>query len=182
MNTRNCPQCGNEIVHTTSAERNRSAKKGAVCRKCVGDNRKLRELKDEYLCAKCNTVKPVSEFSSHANRPNGLQSRCKSCSNKAGLDNYYKNKDRYYAVAKNRQEWLRSKVREAKSVPCADCAQSFDPVCMDFDHLPEFIKEYDISYMVRHRMAWSRIEAEISKCEVVCANCHRLRSKDRLTI
>lgn len=71
------------------------------------------------------------------------------------------------------------RIRKLKEVPCADCGQIFDPVCMDFDHLPEFSKAMNISYMVRHRMSWKKIAAEIKKCEVVCANCHRLRTKAR---
>ena len=50
---------------------------------------------------------------------------------------------------------------------------------MDFDHLPGHEKSYDISYMMRHRMAWSKIEEEVAKCAIVCSNCHRLRSKKR---
>jgi hypothetical protein len=71
------------------------------------------------------------------------------------------------------------RLRKLKEVPCADCEQTFDPVCMDFDHLPEFPKTMEISYMMRHRMSWDKIAAEITKCEVVCANCHRLRTKNR---
>lgn len=105
---------------------------------------------------------------------------CRSCKAKRGREDYQINKDRYFRLAKEYKVKLKKRIDELKSVPCADCKNTFDPVCMDFDHLPEFEKTKEISYMMRHRWAWSKIEAEIKKCEVVCANCHRLRSKNRM--
>ncbi len=64
----------------------------------------------------------------------------------------------------------------AKNVPCADCGGQFPPECMDFDHVSGD-KVGDLSNM------WSfgeaRLIAEIAKCELVCANCHRTRTKNR---
>jgi len=45
---------------------------------------------------------------------------------------------------------------------------------MDFDHV-HGEKDGDISQL-RWRVGAARLEAEIAKCEVVCANCHRERS------
>ena len=70
-------------------------------------------------------------------------------------------------------------VNELKSAPCSDCKQTFDPVCMDFDHLPEFKKKYDIARMTAKGLSIQRIGEEIKKCELVCSNCHRLRTKKR---
>lgn len=67
-----------------------------------------------------------------------------------------------------------------KDKPCADCGGRFDPVCMDFDHLPGHEKLHKISDMIADRVSWKKTAAEIAKCEVVCANCHRLRTKRRL--
>lgn len=73
----------------------------------------------------------------------------------------------------------REQINQLKSVPCADCGGSFPPVCMDFDHLPEFDKVLDVSRMYRGSTPMETILAEIAKCEVVCANCHRIRSCQR---
>lgn len=43
---------------------------------------------------------------------------------------------------------------------------------MDFDHLLDKFK--NVSRMTAYK--WDRIEAEIAKCELVCANCHRVRT------
>jgi hypothetical protein len=63
--------------------------------------------------------------------------------------------------------------------PCVDCGES-DPVVLDFDHLPGFEKRFTISRAVgASTRSWKAIHAEIEKCEVVCANCHRRRTAAR---
>jgi hypothetical protein len=71
----------------------------------------------------------------------------------------------------------REVVAAAKAVPCSDCKRRFPAVCMDFDHV-RGEKDFDVSTAGR----WTSIavlEAEIAKCEVVCSNCHRLRTEYR---
>lgn len=69
---------------------------------------------------------------------------------------------------------MKARIRELKARPCTDCGVSYPWYVMEFDHLRD--KEMDISKMMRRRMAWDKIEAELAKCELVCANCHRERS------
>lgn len=68
--------------------------------------------------------------------------------------------------------------KEIKSQPCTDCGLCFDPCCMDFDHV-RGEKTHPISHMLRQEYSMERIEEEIAKCELVCANCHRIRTRDR---
>lgn len=133
----------------------------------------------EKKCTKCEEVRPLSAFSSNRKSKDGLQHECKPCQKKYYEDRYEREKDIYKDRADARYRALRDWVNELKSAPCVDCGGTFDPICMDFDHLPEFEKSADVSRMLRRRMAKSKIEAEIAKCELVCANCHRLRSKSR---
>lgn len=62
-----------------------------------------------------------------------------------------------------------------EGTPCADCGGVFDSVCMDFDHLGDD-KTASIGLMVSKGMSTRRIDEEIAKCELVCANCHRVRT------
>ena|SRR5712691_7395370 len=72
------------------------------------------------------------------------------------------------------------RITEIKSQPCTDCGGSFDPVCMDFDHLDGNDKvPGGIARLVANAYGWEAIMAEIAKCELVCANCHRLRTAAR---
>ena len=59
--------------------------------------------------------------------------------------------------------------------PCTDCGDA-DPVVLEFDYLEG--KLFDIGTALPCNN-WESILAEIEKCEVVCANCHRRRTKRR---
>lgn len=50
---------------------------------------------------------------------------------------------------------------------------------MDFDHLGDKFK--NVSAMIQEGFGIKKILAEAAKCEVVCANCHRLRTWSRLS-
>lgn len=52
---------------------------------------------------------------------------------------------------------------------------------MDFDHRDGEIKVRSISWMAYHDTSnFEKIKREIKKCDLVCANCHRQRTHDRL--
>ena len=62
-----------------------------------------------------------------------------------------------------------------KDIPCMDCGQTFPTVCMDFDHRNPEDKSFAIAAGKGNRSLESLI-AEIDKCDVVCSNCHRIRT------
>jgi len=67
-------------------------------------------------------------------------------------------------------------VDQLKAEPCVDCGRTFPPAAMDFDHV-RGVKVANISQMLRSPRA--ELDAEIAKCELVCATCHRLRGATR---
>lgn len=69
-------------------------------------------------------------------------------------------------------------VNALKQAPCTDCGKTFDPICMDYDHVSGD-KETEIGKMIYKNRSIESIQAEIDKCELVCACCHRLRTKNR---
>lgn len=69
-------------------------------------------------------------------------------------------------------------IREAKDRPCADCEESYPYYVMEFDHV-RGEKRCEVSRFAKIAAAWDTIKAEIEKCEVVCANCHRERTHQR---
>lgn len=66
-----------------------------------------------------------------------------------------------------------------KRKPCADCGKVFPPAAMAWDHMPGTAKVSEVSLLVRRRFGKRAILAEIAKCELVCANCHAVRSQQR---
>ena len=60
---------------------------------------------------------------------------------------------------------------------CHDCGYNEHGVALQFDHLRD--KKASISNMIRSDYSWESIKLEILKCEVVCANCHAVRTKSR---
>ena len=85
----------------------------------------------------------------------------------------------------------RSYARELKDVPCFDCGNKFPVVCMDFDPREGTEKHPRLTYkengykrvpISMTAFATQNIEAfkiEVEKCDVVCANCHRIRTWER---
>ena len=78
-----------------------------------------------------------------------------------------------------RKEDFTSFINKHKTRPCADCGGKFDPICMDFDHRDPTKKEFNVSQMRKGCQSLKRIINEIEKCDVVCANCHRLRTREQ---
>ena len=72
---------------------------------------------------------------------------------------------------------FRALVDSSKDIPCADCGNKFPSVCMDFDHRDGKDKLINVSAMCG--FPDDKIILEINKCDVVCANCHRLRTHKR---
>jgi hypothetical protein len=59
---------------------------------------------------------------------------------------------------------------------CADCGVT-NPIVLEFHHgLGVQDKQFEVSRMVTQGYTWPRIEREIAKCIVLCANCHRIRT------
>lgn len=93
---------------------------------------------------------------------------------------YHANKDRVLArkvaLATARKAEHRRRVRDYKQdFGCADCGES-NPIVLDLDHDDPSEKIDDVSKLVGSGYSWDRIETEMLKCTVRCANCHRLRT------
>ena len=83
-------------------------------------------------------------------------------------------KDRKYAVRDVAREYILDYLSKH---PCSQCGEA-DPMVLEFHH--EHSKEYPVSAMINGGYPIHRIQAEIEKCIVLCANCHRkLTMKER---
>jgi hypothetical protein len=65
---------------------------------------------------------------------------------------------------------------------CVDCGYNKDARALEFDHVDNSGKPYTgkqrtVASLMYH--SWDRIMEEINKCEVVCCNCHAIRTHKR---
>lgn len=99
----------------------------------------------------------------------------------SGKTHYQRNKKYYLDKVKTRKRLLINLIETYKSGKrCVDCNCVPNYTCvLDFDHLPKYTKIMEVSVMVRRGQSWESILKEIQKCELVCANCHRIRTWNR---
>lgn len=63
--------------------------------------------------------------------------------------------------------------------PCTDCGLHFHFAAMDFDHRPGEVKSFNLSQVGWSGYGYETIAAEMAKCDLVCSNCHRVRTWSR---
>lgn len=135
----------------------------------------MREFK---RCPRCATVKPRSAFARAKNRADGLQSYCRECRADLDHEKYQLAVGRTFprrtrtVYAYSREAWLRS-LKTGR--PCTDCGRVFDAQVMQWDHLPQYEKIGDIAGSWAGRTEQDILN-EIAKCELVCTNCHIMRT------
>jgi hypothetical protein len=90
----------------------------------------------------------------------------------------------YYAEHRD-EEIERVRVRQAATLeflrdlrrrPCQDCGRTFPPWVMDFDHRDPREKKFSLAagkVLLKPRAV---LLVEIAKCDIVCANCHAIRT------
>jgi L-lysine 2,3-aminomutase len=91
---------------------------------------------------------------------------------------YLENRQKVFDKKNRKKTRMRQFLREWKSRPCADCGVSYPYYVMDLDHV-DGDKVMNVSALVL-RGSMRLLMAELEKCEVVCANCHRTRTFSRL--
>lgn len=129
-------------------------------------------------CPSCST--DTDNFGRNRARPDGLQAQCRRCLKEINRVSRQRPDERE-RVRRNRlgqrrklMAWLMVYLEDH---PCVDCPER-DPVVLEFDHRGE--KETTVAELVRDGVTLSRLIAEVSKCDVRCANCHRRRTaRDR---
>ena len=134
-------------------------------------------------CVTCKKELSLDSFNKNKSRKDGLQGKCRECS-RVHTRNYYNNNievQRAKTIARNKatQEKLYKLVHDYLSDNPCPCGES-DPVVLDFHHLDQNSKIKEISTMIRNCNSWVKIQEEISKCEVLCCNCHRRETAKQL--
>ena len=112
------------------------------------------------ICSSCHQEKPVSDYYLQSGHKHGVMSMCKECFNKFCMERWKQRKIKYI-------QQLGGK--------CQSCGLELTDSnfsVFDFHHTDPQEKEYVWTKL--RLFSDSRIQEELSKCIVVCANCHRL--------
>jgi biotin operon repressor len=80
-------------------------------------------------------------------------------------------------MEKRRKEIFEFISQYKESIGCIDCGEDYPYFVLQFDHLRD--KEFSISRYRQNGYSLEQIKKEIEKCEVVCANCHSMRTHSR---
>lgn len=102
------------------------------------------------------------EYTAENTYPGGHGRRCRACAKAKVIERRLRN---------------RALINALRTKPCLDCKNTFPFYVMQFDHLPQYEKLFCIA--VAHDYGTDTLLREIAKCEVICANCHAIRTYER---
>lgn len=133
-----------------------------------------RTCEDGRVCRDCSTYKDSDQFYKKVTKGGRtyLNSRCKQCHNAYTKAHYAAEPATYKDRAATRKKGLRQWLRGMKSqLKCNRCGEDH-PATLDFHHRygP---KSFSLAKVGTYGWGHDKIEEELDKCEVLCANCHR---------
>jgi hypothetical protein len=127
-------------------------------------------------CNHCHEWKDEEEFNWRYKTLGVRNPACKGCQHSFNK-NYYEGdaKERHLQQVRERTEAAREAAREfvyqyLLTHPCEECGES-DPRVLEFHHVGN--KDTEITRLVGGGWSIKRVQQEIDKCQVLCANCHR---------
>jgi hypothetical protein len=145
-----------------------------------------RKIPDRFrfmpTCSGCGAEKDEDDFQFRNVALAIRKRRCRDCCSSYGKDWYGRNaaSHKVNVVANNKRYVQRNYrlVREAR-LRCSRCGES-DPACLDLHHRDPRTKDRTLARAVQLKWSPAKLRAEIEKCDVLCANCHRkLHARER---
>lgn len=125
-------------------------------------------------CSKCKKLQLLTEYNPKKSGKRKFSSHCKTCIKEYQKKRHQETKD----IKKKKRRQIFDFIANFKTTnPCKDCGKFLHHCAMDFDHLGE--KNFLISLAPRSNIPMHRILNEMSLCDLVCSNCHRLRTYQR---
>lgn len=112
-------------------------------------------------------------------RPARSAGYCRECNKEYQRQHYKNNKEAYKIKARKYKHDRLNFLWEIKlGNSCVDCGEHYHPIAMDFDHVSGN-KSFAVGRSARE-VGVEKLLQEIEKCELVCANCHRVRTLSRM--
>lgn len=129
-------------------------------------------------CVTCKKWKDEEDFNWRFKTLGIRHPTCRDCHKPFRKNWYENNKERHLEQVRERKLAAREVARDyvwdyLLTHPCSQCGES-DPSVLEFHHRTG--KSMDLSRMIGDGYSVSTIQAEINKCDVLCANCHRKKT------
>ncbi len=85
-----------------------------------------------------------------------------------------------YVLSRNtaRRKTTKLELIALKGGKCVRCGYDEHPAALDFDHIDPAGKSRQISYLINDGVKREVLLAELEKCQLLCANCHRIKTHD----
>ena len=123
-------------------------------------------------CKTCSEAKIADEFAWENEKEGKKSHRCKTCQNIMTKAHYKNNKSKYNSNRRNHRKQDRDWLQKYKSTKfCALCGETHS-CCLEFHHKNPKTKKFRISDAIGRRSR-KEILREISKCLILCSNCHK---------
>lgn len=120
------------------------------------------------VCSKCGQREALAKFA-----------WCAACRKEYDAARYRSKRELRCAQIKAHIRAVQQEIAAIKeATPCVDCGFSFPACAMSFDHLPGTGKVANISDLAKNGCRTQALR-EIEKCELVCLNCHAIRTDSR---
>ena len=152
------------------------------------------------ICSQCNFEKCKKEFGNDKNSRDGLKPQCRECrriegilyrsknkqiisnkrklnkDNKSAYDKIYNQINNEKIKIRNKKIYIENRVFiDSYKIECNGCGISnLPPCCFDFDHINRDEKLIKVSQLSMYSK--KIIINEINKCQILCRNCHRIKT------
>ncbi len=140
-------------------------------------------------CRSCKERKPIAHFHKDRRSKDNLCGRCKACACQKSKTWRSNNRKKHRAYSSTWQKENAERIKEREHIkrkavstvlakyllehPCARCGEE-DIVVLDFHHVRG--KSFSISHAYDKHVSIEELFEEISKCQILCSNCHRRKT------
>lgn len=177
MESKKCRCCGEEKpIREFWLTHNRPKQWTAKCRECrvkTASNRGVLHIRPDHLdesfiyCYKGkHWVQKDTEIYKSSAQKRGYAGTCIEC-DRVPMSSRSREHDRRLRA------WVQS---QKEGIPCSECGIVFDTVVADWHHRDPSQKLFSISCFHRITKDKTKILEEIAKCDLVCSNCHRIKT------
>jgi 5-methylcytosine-specific restriction endonuclease McrA len=139
------------------------------------------------ICSICGVAKSEQEFFYRNKLAEKLHAQCKNCyvlkRRQIWRDHYYKYGSGYRERAVERSRRIKDALRGQmmqylSDKGCVSCGNT-DIRVLEFDHIDPKTKSFSIARAIASTLSWENILKEIAKCQILCANCHKIKTAEQ---